>query len=106
MSQLGTNPRSLDLGSAETLPLGIDFTAYLSGAETVNGNGAPTATLADLTDGSSTAGMLSGSPSANGNTILQTVTGLRAGHRYRLEVVIRPAVGKVWAAELEINCPR
>lgn len=106
MSQLQTDPRTMDMGSAETLPLAIDFAAYLAGGETVNGSGAPTATLADLTDGSSTTGMLLGSPSVSGSKVTQTVTALRAGHRYRLEVVIRPVAGKVWAAELEINCPR
>jgi hypothetical protein len=62
MTVLSTNPVSVEVGSAETLPLAIDFAAYLEGAETVNGNGAPTANLVDLTDGSSTAGMLSGAP--------------------------------------------
>jgi hypothetical protein len=38
----------VEVGSAETLPLGIDFAAYLEGAETVNGSGGPTATLVDL----------------------------------------------------------
>jgi hypothetical protein len=77
MSQLQTDPRTLDQGSAETLPLAIDFAAYLAGGETVNGSGAPTATLSDLTDGSSTAGLLLGSPSVSGTRVTQTVTGLR-----------------------------
>jgi len=93
--------RALTVRAGTTLPIGIDFGAYLADAEMVDGNGAPTATLTDLTDGSSTAGMLSGSPSVNGNTIQQTVIGLRPGHHYRLEVVIRPAPGRVWAAEVE-----
>jgi hypothetical protein len=95
----------VEVGSAETLPLGIDFAAYLEGAETVNGSGGPTATLVDLTDGSSTAGVLSGSPSVSGTKVLQTVTVLKPGHRYRLDVLIRPAAGKVWEASLEVDCP-
>ena len=98
--------RALTVRAGETLPLGIDFTAYLSGAETVDGNGAPSATLTDLADASPTDGMLSGPPVVRGTTVEQTVTALRAGHRYRLEVVIRPVVGKVWAAELALEVPR
>jgi len=98
--------RALTMRLGETVPLGIDFTAYLADAETVDGNGAPTATLIDLTDASTTAGMLSGPPVVKGTVVEQTVTALRAGHRYRLEAVIRPAPGKAWAAELELEVPR
>lgn len=105
MSQLETDPRSVDVGGAETLPIAVDFTAVLGTLEVVNGGGAPTCSLTDLTDASSTSGMLSGLPTVSGNRVQQTVTGLRAGHRYRLEVVARVGAAKVWAAEVEINCP-
>lgn len=105
MSQLETDPRGVDVGSAEMLPIAVDFTAVLEVAETVNGGGAPTCGLTDLTDASSTAGMLTGPPTVSGNRVQQTVTGLRAGHRYRLEVIARVSASKVWAAEVEINCP-
>jgi len=101
-----TPTRALAVRAGATLPLGIDFAAYLADAETVHGNGAPTATLIDLTDGSPTEGMLSSPPAVKGTVVEQTVTGLRAGRRYRLEMVIRPAPGKVWAAELEIEGTR
>ena len=97
--------RALAVRAGATLPLGIDFAAYLADAETVDGAGAPTATLIDLTDASPTVGMLSGPPVVKGTMVQQTVTALRAGHRYRLEVVIRPVAGKVWAAELELEVP-
>ena len=106
MSLVQTNPPSLDMAASETLPLEVDFANYLGASETVNGAGAPTCTLVDLTDGSSTAGMLSGGPTVSGNRVRQTVTGLQAGHKYLLEVVIRVAVGKTWAAQLEIVCAR
>ena len=105
MTALSTNPASTEMGSAETLPLAIDFAPLLVGSETVNGNGAPTSALTDLTDGSSTAGMLSGSPLVSGTKVQQTVTGLMPGHRYRLDILIRPVAGKVWNAALEIDCP-
>jgi len=47
--------------------------------------------------------MLSSPPVVKGTVVEQTVTGLQAGHCYRLEVVIRPAPGRVWAAELELE---
>jgi hypothetical protein len=105
MSDLQTKPRSVDVGSGETIPLAIDFTNYLSGVETVNGNGSPTAALTDLTDGSSTSGMLSGSPSVASNTVTQIVTGLTAGHKYRLDVKIFPVSGKTMVASVEVVCP-
>jgi hypothetical protein len=105
VSDLQTKPRSVDVGSAETVPIAIDFTNYLSGVETVNGDGSPTATLTDLTDGSSTAGMLSGSPTVSVNTVTQTVTGLTAGHKYRLDLKIRPVSGKALVASAELVCP-
>ena len=105
MSDLQTKPRSVDIGSAETVPVAIDFTAYLTGAETVNGDGAPTATLTDITDGSSTVGMLSGAPTVSVKTVTQTVTTLTAGHRYRLDVRIRPVAGKALVASVELGCP-
>ena len=98
-----TPTRALAVRAGATLPIGIDFAAYLADAETVDGNGAPTARLTDMADGSPTTGMLSAPPAVKGAVVEQTVTGLRAGHRYRLEVVIRPAAGKVWAAELELE---
>ena len=101
-----TPTRALAVRAGATLPLGIDFGAYVADAETVDGNGAPSATLTDLTDASPTEGMLSGPPAAKGTVVEQTVTALRAGHRYRLEVVIRPAPGRVWATELEMEVPR
>jgi len=101
-----TPTRALAVRAGPTLPIGIDFLAYLADAEAVNGNGTPTATLIDLTDASPIDGMLSSPPAVKGTVVEQTVTALRAGHRYRLEVVIRPVAGKVWAAELVIEVPR
>ena len=100
-----TPTRALTVRTGATLPIGIDFGAYLADAETVDGNGAPSATLTDLADASPTDGMLFAPPAVKGTMVQQTVTALRAGHRYRLEVVIRPVAGKVWAAELELEVP-
>jgi hypothetical protein len=106
VTDLATSPAAVEQAASETIPWGIDFTHSLASGETVNGFAAPTAAIYDLsnrtTDVSAT--KLSGSVSVSGTTVLQAVTALVSGHRYRLDVTIRPTSNKVLTASLLIVC--
>lgn len=101
MSGISTDPATFQMTSYETLPLAFLTTPLLVGAETPS---SPSCVLTDLSTGQLYAAGLSGSPSVSSNTITQTVTALRAGHRYRLAVSFTAAAGKIWTLELLIEC--
>ena len=103
MSNLSFSPAFFQIGTTEELPLSFDFTAYIESGDTVS---SPIVELLDLTTGASTPGGLSGSPTATGNVITQTVlgSGLVAGHSYRLVATATLASGKIESGELRIDC--
>ena len=105
MSATTTSPGTLNVSSGETLPIGIDFTLLMTAGQSLS---LPTAALYDITTadpGTSFPAGLSGSPSAVGNVVTQTITGLAAGHTYRLVLGATAATGVIWQAGLVIVCP-
>jgi hypothetical protein len=95
--------RSLIVRVGETLPVAFDFRSDLADGEVLDGHAAPTATLIALADDGPTDGLLLGPQTIHGTRVQQLVTGLRAGHRSRLELRIQPAPGRTCAAELELE---
>lgn len=67
--------------SYETLPWADDLTAALDPGDSVL---SVTTVLIDLLTGLPFPSGLSGSPTVSGNVVQQQVTGLQAGHNYRL----------------------
>lgn len=102
MSSISVSPASFQMASSETLPLAFDTTPLLVDEEAPT---SPSCVLTDLSDGRAYSAGLTGSPTIAGNTITQTVTALKARHRYRLAVSFTAAAGKVWTMELEITVP-
>lgn len=98
VSQLETQPPVLDVATVETLPLAFDVSALLAPGDSV---ASPAATLTDLTTG-----LALRAPAAipSGTDVLVTVSGLAAGHRYRLVVAFTAASLKVLATDVLLNC--
>lgn len=92
MSSLRTSPTAVPIGVGETFALGVDFSRYLTGIETVNAGGAPTAFLYDESDGDAnvSATCLVGTPTVSGNIVTPILTALELDHNYRLETFIKP----------------
>lgn len=99
MSQLSTNPASIDMASSETLPIEVSFAANL-GAATISSS---VATLTDLETGAAYAAGL-GTKTGTSTTVTQTLTALQAGHRYRLAVTVTDSTSRVWSSETSIVC--
>lgn len=82
-------------------PLEFDMTPFLAVGETAS---LPQTELTNLRNGSVYAAGLSGVPTVAADIVTQTVSGLRKGERYRLEVSVLCAAGKRRGAELTIEC--
>lgn len=102
MSTLAFRPSRAEIASTETVPLAFDMADLLAAGESV---ASPSVSLTNLITGASYASGLSGSASVSGTRILQSVTALVAGQRYRLVVTMTPAAGKTLSAELIIEVP-
>lgn len=89
------------MASTETLPLQFDCSPLLANGETPS---APSCVLLDLNTGHTYAAGIAASPSVSTVYVTQTVTGLVAGHSYRLLVTFTAAAGKVWTMMLSIYC--
>lgn len=88
--------------TTETLPLGFDATALLSGAQTIS---AATTVLTDIATGKAVT--LANGPSVNGNVITQIVVGsqLAGGHSYRLVASFTAGDDEIWSMPLVIVVP-
>ncbi len=95
-------PDTYPMSSRETLPLRFDVGGCVAPGEAVS---APTATLRRLDTGASFPAGLSGTATATGQYIVQTVTGLAPGVTFRLSVRFQTAAGKLWDVLLDIPCP-
>ena len=95
-------PESLEMSSYETLPLAFDVADLLLVGETPT---AATAQLIQIDTGMDYASGHPGSPIIQGTQLVQTVTGLQIGKRYRLVMQFQAAPGKIWAPSLLIECP-
>lgn len=107
LSQLSTSPASREQAASETLGWAFDFSRYLTEeGQTVNGAGAPDASIYDLTNENEdvSAVCLNGSPAVDGDDVIQSVTALTAGHNYRLDVRIRPVGSDVRTASMILRC--
>lgn len=105
MSDTTTVPGSITVLSGETLPISIDMTLLVNTGETPS---TPTSALFDITStspGTSFPTGLSGAPTIAGNVVTQKVTGLTAGHTYRLVLGFTAVAGKIWQAGVIITCP-
>jgi cellulase/cellobiase CelA1 len=96
------SPPNFEMQTTETLPLGFDATALLSGAQTIS---AVAVVLTDIATG--VAITLANPPSVSGNIISQIVVGsqLVAGHSYRLVVTFTAAASEIWSMPLRITVP-
>lgn len=94
-------PDFLEMSSYETLPLAFDVAGLLEDGETPSG---AAATLLQLDTGQDYASGHPGSAIVQGTQLIQTVTGLQPGKRYRLVIQFSAAIGKVWAPSLLIEC--
>lgn len=92
----------MEIGSRETLPLRFNMSGLLAAGESVT---SPVSALWDITNGTSYGSGLSGSPSATGVFIEQTVTALVSGHTYNLMIGMTPVSGKTRYGSLRITCP-
>lgn len=100
-NDLSVSPPVYQMGSRETRPLQFDATlALVQGTLPTS----PGSALTDLQTQQPYSAGLQGSPTFQGNTIVQTVTGLQVGHRYRLDIWFTAAPGDVRQATLEIDC--
>ena len=90
------------MSSLETIPLIFEFGPLLDAGETMS---SPACALTNLTTGASTAGMLSGSPSASGTRVTQSLTGLTTACSFLLTVTATALSGKIWTIALKINVP-
>ena len=101
-----TYPGAITVLSGETLPIGIDFTPLIATGQTPT---TPTAALYDVTavvgSGPGTPVTLTGSLTLVGNVVSQSVTGLVAGHTYRLVLGLTAAAGTIWQAGVILACP-
>ncbi len=102
LSGLSFSPNTFEIGSRETIPLAFNMAALLAVGESV---ASPVSALWDLTLGSSYGSGLSGSPTAAGDVITQTVTALVSGHTYRLMVGMTPVAGKTLYGDVILSCP-
>ena len=93
---------SMEIGSRETMPLRFNMSQLLAAGESVT---SPVSALWDVTSGTSYGSGLSGSPSASGTFIEQTVTALVSGHTYKLMIGMTPVSGKTLYGALQIACP-
>ena len=100
MSAATTMPAGLEVLSGETVPIRIDFTQIVQ-----TGASAPTSALHDITTSEpGTVITLSPAPTLTGVIVTQSVTGLTAGHKYRLTLGLT-ASGNVWQAGVILTCP-
>jgi hypothetical protein len=101
-SAISVCPDVFEMSSHETLPLAFDVASLLESGETASG---AASTLVQIDTGLDYA---AGHPSAaviQGTQLIQAVTALEAGKRYRLIIQFTAAPGKVWAPSLLIDCP-
>lgn len=94
-------PAIVEVTSRETVPIAFDAAPLLLVGESVS---LPTSVLTDLTTGLAAPLSLSGAPVAVASVVTQTVTGLTAGHDYRLSVGFTAAAGKVRDMLLFLRC--
>lgn len=102
MSTLAFRPSRTEIASTETVPLTFEMADMLASGESV---ASPTTSLTNLITGASYSSGLSGSPAVSDTRILQSVTALVAGQRYRLVVTMTPSAGKTLSSELIIEVP-
>jgi len=95
-------PDTFEMSSHETLPLAFDVANLLLAGETPSG---PSATLTQIDTGQDYVSGHPGVPIIQGTQLIQTVTALQPGKRYRLIIQFTAAAGKVWAPSLNIDCP-
>jgi hypothetical protein len=95
-------PEVFAMSSFETLPLAFDVSGLLLTGETPS---SPSARLVQMDTGMDYASGHPGSPVIQGTQLIQTVTALQVGKRYRLIIQFTAAAGKVWAPSLLIECP-
>jgi hypothetical protein len=88
--------------TTETRPWAIELAAEMDVGDSIS---SVTATLVDLIDGSSFPTGLSGSASAAGTVVTQSVTGLVANHNYRLVLTAAMGGAKTTATVLYLKCP-
>jgi hypothetical protein len=100
MSQLSTTPDTIEIGSTESKTPSINFAPDLNGATIVS----IAATLTNIETGASHAAGLS-TRTNTATTVLQRITALVAGSRYRLVVTVTATDGEVTAAETLVVCP-
>jgi len=101
-STIAMCPDTFEMSSFETLPLAFDIAGLLLVGETPS---APTSVLLQLDTGVDYAAGHPIQPSINGTQLIQTLTALQAGKRYRLVITFTAAAGKIWAPSLLIDCP-
>jgi hypothetical protein len=96
-------PETFEMSSYETLPIAFDISGLLLVGETPSG---PSAQLIQIDTGMDYAPGHPGSPIIQSTQLIQTVTALQVGKRYRLVIQFSAAPGKVWAPSLLIECPQ
>src|SRR5215204_3388085 len=96
-STISLCPDTFEMGSYETLPIGFDIASLLVESETPTNartNLIQIDTGLDYGPGHPTI------PSIQGTRLVQTLTALEAGKRYRLIIQFDAATGKTWAPSL------
>lgn len=95
-------PDTFVMSSRETLPIAFDVSPLLEEGETPS---SPESSLVQIDNGVDYVTGRPGAAFVQGEEIVQTVTGLRAGKRYLLAIQFEAAPGKIWAPSLYIECP-
>ena len=100
MSQLSTTPDTIEIGSTETKSPSISFAPNLGAATIVSA----TATLTNIETGALYAAGL-GTKTVTATAVIQQLTALQAGVRYRLVITATQSDGEVTAAETAVVVP-
>src|SRR5262245_39893355 len=87
-------PDTFEMSSYETLPLTFDVADLLEAGETPS---APVTSLIQIDTGLDYVAGHPTAPVVQGTQLVQSVTALQAGKRYRLIIKFTAAAGKIWA---------
>src|SRR5262245_26937179 len=101
-SEITVAPNMFEMGSHETLPISFDISQLLLVSETPTN---AVTTLVQIDSGIDYGAGHPTVPSIQGTKLVQTLTALQAGKRYRLIIQFNAAAGKTWAPSLLISCP-
>lgn len=100
------NGNPFTMATTETVPIGIDFTNYLAGGDSVS---SPVSALTTTTSGPNAGKTitLGNAPTINGNIVTQIVVGsqLAASNSYLLEIMVTLNTNKVMCGALQVNVP-